>query len=145
MSKLMDHVMSIAEREHIRVLVDSTISGELRNDDDRQISMANVSLRTVVVGYATATQPGIYAAAMHELGHILSANAVALGAGIRQCQRCGNHPDMTDPKNVERIIAMEAAAWQWAREHAMVWTDAMEHYARWALSTYTDSRMEQAA
>lgn len=42
--------------------------------------------------------------------------------------------------NFGNLMRMEeAAAWEWARHYALIWTDVMEHVAQWAESTYRDA------
>ena len=52
-----------------------------------------------------------YAAALHEIGHIKG----------------------RDQKSLD-VLVREQAAWQWARDNALVWTAAMERHAAKALA-----------
>ena len=54
-----------------------------------------------------------YAVALHEIGH---------WKGSRQ--------------NSRSVMVRERAAWQWARENALIWTDAMERCATQSLAWY---------
>jgi hypothetical protein len=54
-----------------------------------------------------------YATAMHEIGHLL-----------------GRHQDS------ERVLTRERWAWEWARKHALVWTNRMERTAVSSLDWY---------
>ena len=55
-----------------------------------------------------------YATALHEIGHVK-----------------GRY------QNSRNTMARERWAWQWARKHALIWTDAMERSAIAALAWYT--------
>lgn len=66
-----------------------------------------------------------YAVALHEIGHLVA----PLGA-----LRAMHDVRDNDEGNLKRIE--EAAAWEWARHYALLWSDVMQHVATWAEGTY---------
>jgi hypothetical protein len=66
----------------------------------------------LVIQFPTVRGPASYATALHEIGHCL-----------------GRHQDKSE-------IQRGAAAWLWARRHALIWTPAMAKCALRALRSY---------
>jgi hypothetical protein len=70
------------------------------------------------------TSDELYAGRLHEYGHTQTRHLRAHGVTVRVgAFRIAN-------------TASEAAAWSWAREHALIWTDAMQTCLRTSLYTY---------
>lgn len=63
-----------------------------------------------------------YAVALHELGHqIHPTGMVALGDKAEQ---------------LRLALLMERSAWEWAYEHALIWTAAMEHMKQQGMQSH---------
>jgi hypothetical protein len=78
-----------------------------------------------IVHCAPIVNEATYAIVLHEIGH----GASALGGG-----------DLSNAFTELQALTKENAAWDWAREYSLYWTNEMEQTARLSLGSY-----EQAA
>ena len=72
-----------------------------------------------------------YALALHEFGHLIAPN----GSGIS----IGQFGDKNDPMHCYDLLKEEFAAWAWARENAIEWTNGMEHTQMLCMKSYLDT------
>jgi hypothetical protein len=106
--------------------------------DSYKDAFADFSTHTIHI--APIRDEETYAAALHELGHAattdLSKQDACTGAMLGLLYKMA----ILTPDDVERVVADEAAAWEWGKTHALLWSDAMQASADEALQTYTDAR-----
>lgn len=96
--------------EHIRTLA-KQLGAIVVSDEQVEVEWSVALNRSMVVVPLLETDVA-YAAALHELGHCRGESFID-------------------------TVQEEQAAWLWARENAMEWTDAMERSSQAALATYT--------
>lgn len=118
------HVEALATAGKIRIewkpdLPQDGASSELKG---REIAAAPI---TNAVGYLIV---------LHELGHLLAPEALALSTDDDQDRWAQVLGYGVSP----RMLAEERAATAWAKAHAKVWTPAMDRAAAEALQTYLD-------
>jgi hypothetical protein len=90
--------------------------------------------RTRVVFIAEPTDEPTYAAALHELGHVLAPlGMVAAREGSRHYRLTRRPYDLRD---VRLELEAERAAWEWAHAHAIEWTEVMTFVEATAMATY---------
>lgn len=99
-------------RRHVRQLCEEhSIAIRLRSGSYTRAT-ASASLRMIWI--PEVRSPISYAKALHEIGHVVL-----------------RHTNDRD----RNVLTREGEAWQWARDHALIWTDTMEERAcRWATS-----------
>jgi hypothetical protein len=65
-----------------------------------------------------------YTALLHEIGHAYTTPK--------------DYQELKRQLLPREIVRYESIAWQWARSHALIWTDSQESLARVALKSYID-------
>ena len=95
-------------------------------------SFANVRGREIHV--ARLDDDESYAAALHEMGHVLAPGGNLRNGEVRPTSRS---------QAANYTLFEEAAAWTWARHAALGWNDAMQRAMKTAFATYEkDARKE---
>lgn len=108
-----EHAEQLAKENNIRLLT----------DDDIPELFAHSHPLDRIVEVPRITNAAIYAIALHEMGHCV-------------CQHDGNSEMMLLSGQGERVLSHEQEAWQWARDHAMEWTEEMTAMEDMGLSSY---------
>lgn len=114
--QMTDHVLELAEKHDVRIVFLPMDLGH---------SVANATAREVYV--PPITDGAVYAAVLHELGHVVHPRGVL---------------QLRQGAPIEVVLREERNAWAWARYMAKEWTPLMEESERHAMSTYL--RREQA-
>ena len=128
--ELRQHAELLASKHNIRLLYAAYI-----HDDE---SCSQWTKRQVWMPPITTER--IYATALHEMGHMvapggLSRERIAMyKAGMRTYRDAP----------IDFMLAEERAAWQWARENALEWTEPMMENEATSMKTYTDEKLRQA-
>ena len=79
--------------------------------------------RTRVIRIAEPTDEPTYAAALHELGHLLHPLGMVASREGSLRYRTTHQPN--DLRDVRLELESERAAWEWAHTHAIEWTEVM--------------------
>lgn len=108
------HVAELAEKHNIRVIY---VQMDLR------YSCADAVTREVYV--PPITDGAVYAAVLHEMGHVAHPRGVL----------CNRRDASTEVK-----LREEQNAWAWAKYVALEWSPLMEESYQYAISTYTRAR-----
>jgi hypothetical protein len=79
-----------------------------------------------------------YAAALHELGHLISDEASRMALKHSQDVVFANMglADMLPHSNRKAIYKVECLAWEWAKQHAMLWGPSMQYSMDSGLASY---------
>ena len=109
-----EHVSSLATQHNVFVIVETSLPPDG--------GAAFGPLRTIII--APVIDETTYMVAMHELGHLIAPGGL------------GGTASNNLALSMCALMDQEDAAWTWARAHAMIWTDLMEHWAQWARETY---------
>jgi len=90
--------------------------------------------RTRLIRIAEPTDETTYAAALHELGHLLHplGTLVAREGSLRY--RTTGRPH--DARDVRLRLTSELAAWEWAHANALEWTEVMTFVERTCMAEY---------
>lgn len=99
-------------------------------------SHARIAQREVFL--LKVSNDGNYAVALHEMGHINGHNA---GTPVKQLalQHVQVYGELAPVEAHEIVLREEEAAWDWAKDHALLWTPAMQKAMDLGLSTYRDN------
>lgn len=119
--QLNDHVHALATSYQVRIID----CPQLRPDE----AFAFVPRRMVFAH--PIIEETTYAVVLHELGHICRQQVPIYLTDVIS----GHAPQLQ--------LDEETAAWQWARQQALIWSPAMEAVAMWALDTYAAKVAQQ--
>lgn len=123
------------------ILTHATALGvSMRYKHGMPVVEAHAHLEEPAVCAPPVTDAGVYAVVLHELGHIATEpvgydrESPNLSTMLRF--------DVATREDVEAAIALEEAAWAWARTHALAWLPEMAEQEARALATYTTRRAQ---
>lgn len=92
------------------------------------------SLPRYYIEVAPVMDETTYAVALHELGHCLSAlGQCGMYEGSQSMRRNNVYATLRD---VRLQLEEEMAAWAWARQNALEWTEVMSHVEQMTFDTY---------
>lgn len=130
-----NHVKALCRKHRVVIKwIDATQPGGTNNPNAVMLGGAGYiedkSKRFIIVAHvavAGTAAEQTYAGALHELGHCVHPKGMTLDV----------HPNKvaTREQMLEKMEE-EKAAWRWAKRNALMWTPAMEQFARMMFDSY---------
>ncbi len=135
--QLARHARDLAAAFHLELIEDSSrhplqadarhIAADTIHVNNRIIPTPGSPERRIVTLHPIVDE-GIYAIALHEMGHHLAPNGM-IPVAVK-------HAASTLEGIANLLLHEEESAWEWAQHYALVWTDLMTSIRSFALFTY---------
>lgn len=128
-----NHIAELCRVFHVMHEV-STAAPHCASAGTRVYDLNGVEVRVLTINAAPVTDETTYAVALHELGHLLAPlGRVDLIEGSLTYRTTGRPGTLRD---VRLSIEAERAAWEWAHDFALEWTEVMTYVETFAMATY---------